>query len=575
MPDLARHTRGVLPAVSIGAAASPGAALAPLREVGAIGQRTTQEGLALQEKAELAMTNSQLNEYKVGIIGLQNDLADRMRDNKNDPTKYAAFFEDFERDAEGLSGLLNTSMAKDKGAEWWAIQHETTRAKMEMETDLVSVANGVATYNATRVHTVGALDAQWAIENADDAVALGIDSKLVAVNLEEDLRKIADGIKVLQKKADTEAEKQQINAVLAEARTVYDQARKLGKTSEQALKKARAVIRNSKLIPESRKQELQSDLVAEANYDKAAENEQLEATRESDRDTLGKEIEAGTATYGKINATSLDEKEQESYRIKMHAEAKRRAEGVEIEVDQDVKGRLTEMAWDIADGTADIKDFRKKVETAFKAEPPLIDAATRNSLLTLGEGKYAPYFANAMKKREAHAKGQLVDLPSEQSYLEALRLRLTQSERDRLTSTRKLQLDNWDRYKRALEEWFERPENKDPSAGKIYTDSMEILTNYRIPTDRLRTRAEAEKRDKTLKRTTRPGFLGRKETEFPKGFRPLDKSDISPLLLKQYRAAIKNFSPATLSRLKAIWEENVKNDEDAKKFLEEFENIVK
>ncbi len=212
--------------------------------------------------------------------------------------------------------------------------------------------------------------------------------------------------------------------------------------------------------------------------------EALEAQYEIDRDKLGKALQDGTIDYSMINGTSLPEKEQESYRLKMLAEYDRRAKGIALEINHDVKDRLTQMAWDIPSGTADIKDFKKEVEQAYKNDD--IDAKIRSELLTLGETKYAPYFANAMSKRESYAKGQLVDLPTEYDLNERLKLLTSSFEREQTASLRKLQLANWDRYKTALREWFEKSVNKDPSAGKIYQDSQEILMDYKLTPDQLR-----------------------------------------------------------------------------------------
>ncbi len=219
---------------------------------------------------------------------------------------------------------------------------------------------------------------------------------------------------------------------------------------------------------------------------KVENKEAIEEAYEKDRDMLGEHLHRGTLTYTIINATSLPEKEQETYRLKMLAVYDRRLRGVGTENNHAIETKLRSMAWDIPSGGETIKNFKKELEAAYVAEPPLISEDTRTELLTLAEGKYGPMFADKMSERETFAMGQLVDKSNEVDFTEYLRQLTGKFEREQAVSLRKLQWANFDRYKKALNDHFALPKNKDADAGQIYDDSLEILAGYRLTPNELR-----------------------------------------------------------------------------------------
>ena len=231
----------------------------------------------------------------------------------------------------------------------------------------------------------------------------------------------------------------------------------------------------------------QEKLVLE-NQQKARDKEALEAQREIDRDAIGNDLATGTATFGKVDASSLSEKEQEAYRLKIITEAERRAKGETIVEDQGIKGELERQAYDITSGAVSIQDFNKRLEEAYRDDK--INETTRSSLKRLAEGKFESYQDKAMKERETYAFGQLVDQPDEADFTEFMRRLTGKFEREQARSLRKLQFDNLDQYKRALRDWRLRPENKDADAREIYEEGRALLTEYRLSPQQLRDRAK-------------------------------------------------------------------------------------
>jgi len=107
-------------------------------------------------------------------------------------------------------------------------------------------------------------------------------------------------------------------------------------------------------------------------------NKSLDIQQEADRDMLGQALDDGTIDYTMIDGTSLDEKEQESYRIKMNAEALRKARGEVILTDNARKNELLDMAAAIKwpDRQVSSQEVKKLAwESRYGTSPNLDDAA--------------------------------------------------------------------------------------------------------------------------------------------------------------------------------------------------------
>ncbi len=234
------------------------------------------------------------------------------------------------------------------------------------------------------------------------------------------------------------------------------------------------------------------DIIASAYSAKALAEKSLNTQQEIDRNELGQSLQDGTITYDKINATSLDEKEQETYRLKMNAEAKRKAEAIPIQVNQPVKSNLEGMAYDITSGAVTMEDFKTARDEARYPEKgkPAIDDDVYDELTSLAERKFESYQAGAMKGRESFALTQLVTYPGELGFAERLKQLTSQFDKDQAQVLRQLQFDNLDQYKRALRRLFEKPEHKDANADEIYNEGRKMLKHYRKSPDQLREEVE-------------------------------------------------------------------------------------
>ena len=227
------------------------------------------------------------------------------------------------------------------------------------------------------------------------------------------------------------------------------------------------------------------DITASAYAAKALAEKSLDILQEADRDKLGQALDDGTIDYTMINATSLDEKEQEIYRIRMNAEAERKAKGIVIETNETVKGQLEAMAYDISTGAVTVPEFRARL-TEERYTNKTIDDDVYDELFSLAERKFESYQAGAMKEREVFALGQLVTLPSEEAFAEMLARLTSKFDKDQAQTLRQLQFDNLDRYKKALRDWLKLKKNKDANADEIYIEGRRLLTQYRKTPNQLR-----------------------------------------------------------------------------------------
>lgn len=117
------------------------------------------------------------------------------------------------------------------------------------------------------------------------------------------------------------------------------------------------ILADNPAIPEKSQTVLRN--LIEGNRKKA-----VDLTQEKDRDILGVALNEGTITYSMINSTSLDEGEQESYRIKMNTEAARAAKGRPIVTDQSIKGDIEREAYKIWMGAIQKGEYDQILEDA-------------------------------------------------------------------------------------------------------------------------------------------------------------------------------------------------------------------
>jgi len=222
-------------------------------------------------------------------------------------------------------------------------------------------------------------------------------------------------------------------------------------------------------------------------YDK----EQLELKQESDRDGLGQALEDGTIDYGMINNTSLDEKEQDSYRIKMENEVTRRGTEKPIVTNQLIAGDLEADAYKIWMGAVNVKDFNKSLSRArygdlidgkfqyeFKgvlSDTPFIDDTTYSSLRSLATKELKQSQAKGLSDASYYAKGQLVKIPDDKDVF-ALIADFTKQQKENVLNERQIQLENWTQFNRSMKLW--QTENPDATESDYYIESHKKLPLY-------------------------------------------------------------------------------------------------
>ena len=308
------------------------------------------------------------------------------------------------------------------------------------------------------------------------------------------------------------------------------------------------------------------DIIASAYTAKALVNKSLDTLQETDRDKLGQALHDGTIDYTMINSTSLDEKEQESFRVKMNAEAERKAKGVVIETNETVKGRLESMAYDISTGAITVPEFRTRL-TEERYTNKTIDDDVYDELFSLAERKFESYQAGAMKEREVFALGQLVTLPSEEAFAEMLTRLTSKFDKEQAQTLRQLQFDNLDQYKKALRDWLKV--NKDANADEIYIEGRRLLTQYRKTPDQLRnegkpkieplSKEQREKMGRGIQEALAGGFTGqpKKVTKFTFSLSALNQ-------------AYKNLPPEKKYLFEAAWKKAKAAGATQEEFLAEW-----
>ncbi len=491
--------------------ASIDVATLPTRTQVGISARNTQEGLRLQQTADVALTNSQLNKYKVDVLALNNRLDDNMRDNRNDPTTYKNFFEDYTAGVEGINSTLTTPEAQNGAAEWWNWKKETTRGSVELQTDRDSIANGVATYGAGRKFSVKTGDLDFLKTNSDQAVQLGIMSQQEAdLEFKTDVQTILNATQ----KATSEAA---VDNEIATGRIVYDDVLEEGigegKTQSQAesdaIVAAMDLIRNSEIVPEKDKTKTQNDLRGEINARRAEEKLALEDRQNKDLGDIN-QIMYIDKDYQKavtfIKASSFDEKRKGAL-LKENDQRSRLAAAGEPETNvpsavDNVSTAIAQVGNDtlplatakkilnanranlksekVTEFTEELnKEFDRSVDTAY--------ARVRQDVRLRAVGKTE----SALDRLIEGLVGVKAD---DQKSLE-----------DRITTAREkfnLELDNFNRWEDSLRAWRRRDENRTAAPEKIQNEGVRSwATDFSGKTlPQLRVESELQKAELSLVR---------------------------------------------------------------------------
>lgn len=221
-------------------------------------------------------------------------------------------------------------------------------------------------------------------------------------------------------------------------------------------------------------------------YASAKLTQALEIEREKDRNEISKLIRSGESARERIESSSLDEKEQWTWFERDRAEADRLAKGKEITTNEQIKGQLESMAYDIPIGVITMPELKKRLDDE-RYTKKTIDDATYDEIFSLAQREFKSYQAGAMKEREVHALGQLVTHPSELGFEEKLAQLTSRFDKDQERVLRQLQFDNLDKYKKALRDWLKT--KPDADADEVYTEGRKLLKHYYKSPNQLRKEA--------------------------------------------------------------------------------------
>ena len=207
-------------------------------------------------------------------------------------------------------------------------------------------------------------------------------------------------------------------------------------------------------------------------------DEALEAKRELDRDMLGKGLDDGTIDYGKIDNSSLDETEQETYRRRMITELERRSKGEFIVTNQLSKGMLEDMAYKIWTGAVRKSDYDRALFNARypTATKPTIDDGAYDELKSLGAKELKTSQAKGMQEANSYARGQLIEIENELDWKRFFD-KLKEGQKERALSERKIDFENWSQFKRSMRIWLSQ--HPDTTESEIDTESRRKMPFYR------------------------------------------------------------------------------------------------
>ncbi len=203
---------------------------------------------------------------------------------------------------------------------------------------------------------------------------------------------------------------------------------------------------------------------------------ELETQREADRDEISQLIHTGQSASGRINTSLLDEAEQFTWMERERQDVERRAKRIPIITNQSIKGDLESMAYNIHNGSVVLRDFRKNLD-ATRYDDKSIDDSDYDELRSLATREFKTYQSNEMGSRISFARNQLVTAPSDLGFAEQIRQITDAFQKEQAISLRKLEMDNLDQYRKALNDWFK--DNPDADADEIYTKGRSMLAYYR------------------------------------------------------------------------------------------------
>jgi len=242
---------------------------------------------------------------------------------------------------------------------------------------------------------------------------------------------------------------------------------------------ASALKRNSRAIFEDVKRSNAADAVRLKKLQKEEYDAYVEKT---EQEWLVK-LRNTELTEPEIMTSDLEvDKKQEwlGYVDKQLDEIKKDKEPV---TNEEVKGRLESMAYDIWTGAVKMEDFLKELKTARYIDRTIDDAAY-DEIFSLVQREHKTYQATAIKVAVDEAKIQLIDAPGDMDIFAAIEAakamfegKELKKETERILSERQLQFWHHGQYRKALNQWF--ADHPDADADEIYIESRKLLSHYR------------------------------------------------------------------------------------------------
>lgn len=279
----------------------------------------------------------------------------------------------------------------------------------------------------------------------------------------------------------------------------------------------------------------------------ALEDEQLETQREVDRDVVSKAIQsADSNVLTTIDNSSLDEAEQYTWGQRARAEADRRSKGIDIVTDPEVRSNLYSGIFEVLTGAKTKKQVLDEAKAARfpgmdkdgKPIPPKLDDNEYQSFEKAINAQYEEAYKFNMGKVSKFAEGTLLN-PDSLGYIKNAPIRY------------KILGD----FNKAWLDWI-RIQGDKLKITDIYPEGIKMAAMFQISDAEAeeqeiemnkmleareateKERATEEARMAGLKKVAKPGFLGRKESEFPEGFPPKKAekpSEITPEEKSKYK----------------------------------------
>lgn len=220
------------------------------------------------------------------------------------------------------------------------------------------------------------------------------------------------------------------------------------------------------------------DVRTQARLSRADGITALENQREKDRQAvldklLSKDL-SDSADF--INNTSMKVEEKNTWINRFDKAADDINKGTKITTDQRVNNDLLDSANDIATGAVSRDEVLAAANEARYSEKPMIDDAAYNNIRSVIDREHTSYQGQAISEAGGFLSGQLVSIT--QALIDQLLISGAKIDIEQASKKRDNELWNLGQAKKALNDWFAQPANKDANSDEIYVQSRKIGVMY-------------------------------------------------------------------------------------------------